>query len=614
MQAFLTLLRTAWRYAEGRRHLLVLHVCMFAIANAILLLEPYAIGRLLTSIQRARELLHPFREMTFSFMLLLVIPIVFWALHGPARVIERMVAFHATAAFGDHLYRIVTSLPVQWHRDHHSGQTINRMRKATRALRDFMSESYNFIEMTIRLVGSVVVLTLILPAAAGIALLVSVGALGVVFLFDRVLLRAYEAINEREHFVASALHDYVTNIVTVITLRLEKLTQSELWDRMTRYVPLFRRTAVINEWKWCLTTVVISLMTVVVLAWYAWAELRAGQVILVGTFYMLYDYLQKIGSAFYTFAWKYSNTVEQYADLQSARSILQAERARYYRTERLPEDWQRIEISDLHFTYEDEEHRHHVLVDIALTLERGKSIALIGPSGSGKSTFMVLLRGLHMSERVRVRCDGSELPHGLRHLAQHVTLIPQDPEIFSNTIEYNVTCDTRQSKEEILGDIALARFDAVLARLPRGLKTDIAEKGVNLSGGEKQRLALARGIFAAKTSDILLLDEPTSSVDAGNEIAIYRNLFQRFRDRCIVSSFHRLHLLPLFDEVYVLEKGRIVERGKPSELISGSGKLAEMWGTYMAEQKDQDITDSAERRHPQDISGVPTTQDQSGEA
>ena len=132
-------------------------------------------------------------------------------------------------------------------------------------------------------------------------------------------------------------------------------------------------------------------------------------------------------------------------------------------------------------------------------------------------------------------------------------------------------------KEELMKDIALARFSSVLKRLPKGLKTDISEKGVNLSGGEKQRLALARGIFAAKTSDFILLDEPTSSVDMGNERAIYEGLLKRFADRCIISSIHKLHLLPLFRYVYVFRNGNVVAEGTPAALMKEGGFLHPLW-------------------------------------
>jgi ABC-type multidrug transport system fused ATPase/permease subunit len=291
---------------------------------------------------------------------------------------------------------------------------------------------------------------------------------------------------------------------------------------------------------------------------------------------MLYEYLQRIGGAFYTFAWKYSDTIEQYADFVSTAPILRAERADYYVIRNLPEQWRKIEIRDLKFSYAEEEENewHQQLMIDELLLERGKKIAFVGESGSGKSTILSLIRGLMTTNDVTVACDGKILKRGLKHLAPHVTLIPQDPEIFANTIEYNITVDTKQKKSELQEDIDLARFTPVLARLPKGLKTDISEKGVNLSGGEKQRLALARGIFAAKTSDIILLDEPTSSVDQANERLIYENLFRRFNDRCVISSIHKLHLLPMFDRVYVFRDGQIVARGTPAELLRAGGVLS----------------------------------------
>jgi ABC-type multidrug transport system fused ATPase/permease subunit len=111
---------------------------------------------------------------------------------------------------------------------------------------------------------------------------------------------------------------------------------------------------------------------------------------------------------------------------------------------------------------------------------------------------------------------------------------------------------------------------------------------VNLSGGEKQRLALARGILAAAHSQILLLDEPTSSMDSVNEARIYKNLFTNFKDRCVVSSIHRLHLLHSFDEIYVLEKGTVIERGSLPELLAKNGHLKRMWDEYQ-EASDKDL-------------------------
>ncbi len=583
MRAFAALISACWTYSEGRRLTLLVYVLLFVCANVVLLLEPLVIGQLLNTIQNIATVQNPAGTLGTLFLFMIGIQLGFWLLHGPGRILENNASFHAKNAFIDRMFSIVTSLPVQWHKDHHSGQTISRMRKAGNALNEFMSNSWQIIEMVMKLVGSVLAIFLLFPVAGVIAVIICCLAVTVVFLFDRILLPQYDAINEREHFTAAAAHDYITNVFTVISLRLEELTRMELWTRMTSYFPLFFKNNWINETKWFLATVIISLMTITVLGWYAWDTLATGGVLLAGTVYMLYEYLQKIGTSFYTFAWKYSATVQNYADLRSSRDILDAAPALRTGAE-LPKDWKRIDIVDLRFAYEDEDHRRHHLDDLSITLTRGKKIALVGESGSGKSTLMALIRGLQTTDDVIVRCDGQVLPERLRHLARHTTLIPQEPEIFANTIEYNVSVDTEQAYSELLQDIELACFSSVLERLPKGLQTDVSEKGVNLSGGEKQRLALARGIFAAKHSDIILMDEPTSSVDSINELKIHKNIFGRFPDRCIVGSIHRLHLLPLFDEVYVLEKGKLVEHGDPKTLMSGSGLLAKMWKTYEAQQ------------------------------
>lgn len=576
MRAFLALASALWRYSAGRRAVVVLYALMFATANAIWLFEPFVVGKILNNVQLAATG-GSARSVLQYLALFVALSVGFWLFHGPARVMERATAFHIRAAFKEHLYSVITSLPLQWHKNHHSGRTINRIAKATNSLFDFSETGWQIIEMLVRPIGALIALTLLLPAAAGFSVIALSSSLLIVFLFDRVLFPIYDQINEKDHHVASALHDYLTNITTVITLRLEQLTRIELVRRMMHYLPVFHRENRINETKWFFSTMAIAGTTALVLGWYAITTMQAGELILAGTFYMLYEYLQRIGQAFYTFAWKYGQIVEWYANLKTVYPILHAERAEEHRACNIPADWKSIEIQGLDFTYKDEEKRTHHLKDVSITLERGKRIALVGESGSGKSTIMTLIRGLHPVDKATVLCDGEELKHGLKDVGSSVTLIPQEPEIFENTVEYNITLDTSHRKTEIMDCVELARFSSVLKRLPRGLKTNTAEKGVNLSGGEKQRLALARGIFAAERSSIILLDEPTSSVDSANERAIYEGMFKHFQDRCIVSSVHKLHLLPMFDHAYVFRDGQIISEGTPDKLLNEGGVLHELW-------------------------------------
>ena len=117
----------------------------------------------------------------------------------------------------------------------------------------------------------------------------------------------------------------------------------------------------------------------------------------------------------------------------------------------------------------------------------------------------------------------------------------------------------------------------MVANLPNGYESKIKEKGVNLSGGQKQRLALARGVFVAKDSELILLDEPTSSVDPKTEAKIYQQLFKEFADKAILSTLHRLHLLPQFDYIYIMDQGKIVAEGTFEKLYATSEIFQEMW-------------------------------------
>ena len=190
--------------------------------------------------------------------------------------------------------------------------------------------------------------------------------------------------------------------------------------------------------------------------------------------------------------------------------------------------------------------------------------------------MLALLRGLYEPKPgYSVTVDGRSC--GLGSLNETTTLFPQEPEIFENTIEYNVTLGLPVGEAEVRRVCEVAHFATVLEELPRGLASGIQEKGVNLSGGQRQRLALARGILAAQDCDVVLLDEPTSSVDPKTELLIYEKMFRDFRDKAVVSALHRLHLLRLFDVIYVLDRGRVVARGTLDELLASSRHFQELW-------------------------------------
>ncbi len=578
------LLNTGWRFAGKHRALFVVYLIMFAAAQAITLAEPFIIGKLINCVQEsATSGFKDAQQLQDSILFYLAIyfltQVGFWSFHGPARLIERFVAFHIKVNYKSEMFRKLTELPMQWHREHHSGDSIDKINRASVALSEFYDNTFEVAYMLFRLFGAQIVLICFMPAAGLVSFSIAALSVGIIFWFDRLLYANYRSLNQFDNATASAIHDYVTNIITVITLRLETRVLPEVQRRLNAPLKLFRHNNNLVEIKWCLTTITIAVMVVLVLGWYTKTTLAGGKPLLAGTFFALFEYLRRIGDSFYNFAWLYGSVTRQAADVQSAETLETAYDTTHGAKppEALPSAWQRIEIADLDFVYEDEKHRTHHLADINIVLEKGKAIAFVGESGSGKSTLLSLIRGVQCSDTARVICDGALLAEGMSRITASTTLMPQDPEIFADTIKFNITFGITADDQAIDEAIRLARFDSVLAKLPKGLETNIAEKGVNLSGGEKQRLALARGLFFAQDSEIVLLDEPTSSVDPQNEHIIYENILRKFHHKCIVSAVHKIHLLDMFDYIYVFDDGRIVEQGDLQTLLKENGKLAQLW-------------------------------------
>jgi ABC-type multidrug transport system fused ATPase/permease subunit len=242
------------------------------------------------------------------------------------------------------------------------------------------------------------------------------------------------------------------------------------------------------------------------------------------------------------------------ANFSSVEKILNTPVVRNEFARKINKNWKTLKIENLRFRYNvslpDQTSKHkQIFKGFTLLLTNRSKTAVTGASGSGKSTLFKLLRGLYTPDTVTLYID-SVKHEDFGALSSQVTLIPQLPDIFENTIRYNITLGSTISKCELDTIIHTTGLEPVLARLKSGLDSDVREKGVNLSGGERQRIALARGLFAAKQSSIILLDEVTSNIDMVLEEEIFKRIFNIYSDRCIIASVHRLYLLKMFDSVY----------------------------------------------------------------
>ncbi len=576
---YLSMLATAWQYARKERKRYVLIYAIFIMANIIAAAHPLLYGWFINNLQRDGS-----QVLRYAWMYglgFLGLRFLEWCCHGPARVMERQLAFNLSRNFLEEMYHQVLHLPVKWHQDHHSGSTINRMRKAYEALKEFFQSGFIYLHASFKFLFSFAAMLYFSPVFGLIGVVLGIFTIWVIFMFDKPFIKSLKEVNEKEHEVSSTLFDSLSNIMTVITLRLEKRIESSFMQKVANIFPPFRSNVRINELKWFTAQMLIGVIYAIIVIGYVYQHWIPNEVFLIGGLVTLLGYVNQFTGVFNDIALHYTQITQYNTDVQTAHAIKEAY-SRKHRpeiAEGLPVGWKTIQIGNLNFIRKESSEgrpRAGGLNDLNMRIKRGERIALIGESGSGKSTLLSILRGLHTPQPgTQTVVDGKEI--NFECISEDVTLFPQEPEIFENTIRYNITLGLPFTEEEIMQVCETAHFAEVVRRMPMGLDTLIQEKGANLSGGQRQRLALARGILAARSSSVILMDEPTSSVDPRTEVNIYDNMFKGFSDKAVISSLHRLHLLTQFDYVYILAGGHVIDEGTFEELRHRSLIFQEMW-------------------------------------
>ncbi len=258
-----------------------------------------------------------------------------------------------------------------------------------------------------------------------------------------------------------------------------------------------------------------------------------------------------------------------------------------------------IRFEHVDFSYDG---KREILKDVSFEVPAGRKVAVVGASGSGKSTLARLLFRFYDVGAGRITIDGQDIRDVTQaSLRAAIGVVPQDTVLFNDTIYYNIAYGRPDAtREEIENAARVAHIAQFIARLPDGWDTTVGERGLKLSGGEKQRVSIARTLL--KNPPILIFDEATSALDSRTEKSIQAELAEISRDRTTLVIAHRLSTIVDADEILVLDHGRIVERGAFAQLLLADGRFAEMWRLQQEEG----------RRHPPD--GSPRAGEARGKA
>ena len=582
------LFKKSWKYSKEKRSILVLFMVLHILANLALLLEPYIVGLFLNELQSNGLSNQNVRYISSLLLGILGVTALFWSLHGPARVIGRNHAFYVRKKYKEDLLKGVLDLDLTWHADRESGNTIDKVNKGSEALFRFTGGIFLVMQVITTLISTIIVIFFFSVPVALIVMVLTILSLSIIFQFDKKLVPQYADLAVLDNKISGKVFDGLSNITSITILRIKNVILKGMMMAIEKPWDLYTKNNVLNEKKWAACSILVRLTVVIPMILYIFYLLQGNEVIVIGSITALYLYIDRMSDTFFTFTYTYEDLIRYKIDIENTETIEKdfiidkKSKTEYRQYDQIAFE----NVSFNYFTEQKESKRADISID-AITFNKGERVAVIGESGAGKTTFLKIIHGLYSEAESEIIVDKKKVEGSFGSVDLGTMLVPQEPEIFSSSIRENITFGMDYSDEEVMRFAKMAQFDFVIDDLPKGLDSVVNEKGVNLSGGQKQRLALTRALIFAQDKDLILLDESTSSVDPHNEVLIYKQVFESFRDKTIIASIHKLNLLKQFDRILIFEKGSVADDGSFEELLERNRSFSKMWDEYRSEHKER---------------------------
>ncbi|GAA6063468.1 hypothetical protein JCM10212_006330 [Sporobolomyces blumeae] len=489
------------------------------------------------------------------------------------------------------------NLSLSYHQRRRTGELL-RILGRTDAINDFFELLlFDFVPVLVDLPVAVIVLSVRYGATiVAVVTFVSVVYVGASITLAESRVKLYRSLRDESQFMHQIKTDTLFNFETVKTTTSESFEKRRLKEALRRYQRNYWN--VYSAWNsLSLLQNSISAFGLLVCSTILAHRVVTGEMD-IGNYVTFVSYLNQLYSPLNRLASLYRQTMQSLVDTEQLMTLLQEDKDIVDRPNAVPlsidpdrGEGGEIEFKDVRFGYND---KKDVLHGISFKVEKGQSVALVGASGGGKSTVMRLLYRFYEPTAGAILINGIDV----RDLTQaslrlNMGLVSQDPVLFNETVRYNIAyggigrLDDRGegiSMEDVVRASSDAAIHDKILTFPDQYETRVGERGMRLSGGEKQRVAIARTIL--KDPPILLLDEATSALDTHNERAIQNRLRELSKGRTTLSIAHRLSTIADCDVIYVLDDGKIVEQGSHIELLARDGVYANLWHKQSSETDD----------------------------
>ena len=580
-------MRLLWTYLRQFRGLVILALVLAATNQVFSLLDPLIFRHVID------EYATRYQEYTtgeffrgVSVLLAMAVGVAF--VSRVAKNFQDYVVNVIVQRLGARLYadgiRHSLQLPYSTFEDQRSGETLGKLQKVRTDVERFISAAINVMFTTLVGVVFVMIYAFNVHWAVAPAFLITIPLLfAVSSALSRRVKTVQKVIVAETTALAGATTESLRNIELVKSLGLADQEVGRLNATTDRILKLeLKKVRYLRSLAFIQGTVVNFLRTSIL---FFMLYLIYAQQITVGQFFSLMIY------SFFIFGplQEMGNVINIYRETEASLANFQAILA----TPLAPRPAAPVQVGPLHtLAFDAVGFKHQsattpALRDISFEVSRGETAAFVGPSGAGKSTLVKLLVGLYLPASGRILYNGhSHHDVDLDDLREDIGLVTQDAQLFSGTIRENLLFVRPDATDaECLDVLRKAAADSLLARADRGLDTLIGEGGVKVSGGEKQRLAIARALL--RQPHLLVFDEATSALDSLTEEEIARTMrdVAAGRDVITVLIAHRLSTIMHADRIHVLERGSIVESGRHAELLDRGGLYAAMWRQQVGERR-----------------------------
>lgn len=564
-----------WQFIRPYKFKFFIATFLAIISSAMILYSSFAFSQIVNIVTKLKT-----GDSLFAVYVILITWLISIVIHHITGFLARYININVAekAATDSELYAIkhISSLDMSWHEKENSGNKMKRIDRGSKSIVNLVRLwSTNMIFIVVTFIGAIIIISNFNKILAGSIIIYQIIYYFIASSARRRGLKALHEGNIKGEEITGLWYEIISNIRSIKVLGMVNKIFVYGQSTIVEYLETVKRRIFWYQGAGSLQGIWEGIARITLMAYVIWGILNGyyeiGFLILFsGYFNTLTRAVSQFTEAEMEIATAKAS-IGRLTDILDVPIVIDKEEGKV----NFPENWQAVHVRDLSFGYGDNE----VISNINLEIKKGQKIGIVGLSGAGKSTIFKLLLKEHESYSGEILIGDVPLKKIKKSsYVQHIAAVLQDTEVFNMSLKQNIfLANSLEEHNQELFDrsLTIAHVNDFLNKLPKGVDTLIGEKGIKLSGGEKQRLGIARAVF--KKPEILFLDEATSHLDVESEQKIQDSLKKFFKDVTAIVIAHRLSTIREMDTIIVLENGKIIETGTFDELNAQSGRFRDFW-------------------------------------